>query len=37
MRELHSPQLSGHVDSFIEIDKQPAVQMVKDGEEEEER
>jgi hypothetical protein len=29
--------LSGHVDSFIEIDKQPAVQMVKDGEEEEER
>jgi hypothetical protein len=32
---LHSPQLSGHVDSFIEIDEQPAVQMVKEEEEEE--
>jgi hypothetical protein len=26
---LQSPQLSGHVDRFIEIDKQLAVQMVK--------
>jgi hypothetical protein len=32
---LHSPQLSGHVDGFIEIDKQPAVQMAKEVEVEE--
>ena len=34
--ELHPTQLSGHVDGFIEIDRQPTVQMAKDDEQEDE-